>query len=119
MVALGTPVGHEQGLERPCLVVSDQGFVNTVHVHKMLITVPGSRTRHENPRTHKVILTHVEVAPTAANGLTAATYFMAEQIRSLSLARFRRYVGTLESRHVKTIEDSLCLVMSLFKSGST
>jgi mRNA interferase MazF len=110
MVDFGQPVGTELGMEHPALIVSIPELVAL----KKLIVVAGTSTRFENKRGN-VISFHLEVPASASNGLDRATYFMSEQVRSLSVLRFRRRVGSIESKRLQEMEDRLCLVMKLFR----
>lgn len=114
MVEFGTPIGSELGAEHPAVIVSADKL-NASIMRTRSIIVPGTSTRFENPRTKEVIVLHQEVPSSASNGLHHTTYFMAEQIRAASCMRFRRLVGSLESRFLKSIEDRLCLVLNLFE----
>jgi len=51
---LGSPVGHEQSLTRPVLVLSAQPWLDSLP--PVVTVVPLTRTRRESP-------THVEVEP--------------------------------------------------------
>lgn len=41
---------------------------------------------------------------------------MAEQIRAVSNVRFRRLIGTLEGRLLRSLEDRLRLALDLFQA---
>jgi mRNA-degrading endonuclease toxin of MazEF toxin-antitoxin module len=114
MVDFGQPVGTELGMEHPALIVSAQELNDAVGALKRLIIVPGTSTRYEN-RQGKVLAFHLEVPASALNGLHHTTYFMSEQVRTLSIERFRRRVGAIEASLLKEMEDKLCLVMKLFR----
>lgn len=114
MVDFGNPVGTELGMEHPAVIVSKQEFNNLAQSIGRVIVVPGTSTRFVNSRGN-TLLSHQEVPASGSNGLQHTTYFMAEQVRSVSIARFRRVVGAMENAHVRDIEDRLCLVMDLFK----
>ncbi len=112
-VDFGQPVGHEQGMERPAVIVSAPGLVNTAHIHGVLIVVPGTKTPQLNAHG-AVRQTVVQAEPSRVTGLTHTTYFMAEKVRAASVIRFRRLLGRLERHNLQEVEDRLCLVMDLF-----
>lgn len=116
MVDFGNPIGAEFGMEHPAVIVSHRSLVNTANVIGHLIVVPGTSTRFE--RGGNLLVSHQEVPNSAANGLDNTTYFMSEHVRSLSVLRFRRLRGQLESTFLKQLDDRLCLVMDLFRPGS-
>ena len=77
LIDLGEPLGHEQGWQRPALVVSSDEW----NRHAPTITVlPITRTRHGLP-------TRVEIEPTDLNGLRETSYARCEDIHSVSERR--------------------------------
>ncbi|MCC7531640.1 MAG: type II toxin-antitoxin system PemK/MazF family toxin [Candidatus Melainabacteria bacterium] len=114
MVDFGNPVGSELGLEHPAVIVSRQEFNNFADKIGRLIIVPGTSTHTVNSKG-ETIVTHEEVPASNANGLAHTTYFMSEQVRAISIIRCRRLVGSIEKKHVTSLEQRLCLVMDLFK----
>lgn len=114
LVDFGNPVGSELGMEHPAVIVSRQEFNNFADKIGRLIIVPGTSTHTVNSKS-ETILTHEEVTASNANGLAHTTYFMSEQVRAISIIRCRRLVGSMEKRHVTSLEQRLCLVMDLFK----
>jgi mRNA interferase MazF len=106
------PQGGEQGYKRPAVIVSSDG-VNELPLD-VVIVVPSTTRRRENPRTKKVPDNLVEVAPTASNGLSEVSYFMCEQVRAVSkTVRLKRKIGVMAEQDIKRIEKALCLVMEL------
>lgn len=114
MVDFSTPVGTELGMEHPAVIMSQQDLNNLAARLGRVIVVPGTSSHFTNTQG-KTILSHQEVAASASNKLDHTTYFMAEQVRSVSIIRLRRLIGTMEHVHVRDIENRLCLVMDLFK----
>jgi mRNA interferase MazF len=112
MIDYGNPVGTELGMEHPGVIVSTQALNNTAAAR--VIVVPATSTQYTNSKG-RTLLSHREVPASKSNGLDHTTYFMAEQVRSLSTRRLRRLVGSMEQGHVKEIEDRICLVLDLFK----
>lgn len=107
------PEGGEQGYMRPAVVVSSDGM-NELPLD-VVIVVPSTTKRRENPRTGKVPSNLVEVHPSSVNGLTEISYFMSEQVRAVSKAvRMKRRVGFMPAKDMRRLEAALCLVMGLF-----
>ena len=114
MVDFGQPLGHEQGLKRPAVIVSKQELADAAHIHGLLIVVPGTSTEQINSRTGQTRISCIKTEPTKANGLANTTYFMSEKLRSISTARLGRRMGLMANKDMKTLEQCLCLVMDLF-----
>jgi mRNA interferase MazF len=114
MVDFGHPIGHEQGMERPAIIISKAELNNTAHIHGLLIAVPGTKTPQINPHTQQTRVTCIKVDPSPINGLKNTTYFMSEKLRSVSIERFKRKTGRLETNYLKSLEDCLYLVLDLF-----
>ncbi len=114
MVDFGQPVGHEQGLKRPAVIISKQELADTAHIHGLLIAVPGTSTVQINAKTKQTRISCIKVEPSESNGLANTTYFMSEKLRSFSIARLGRRIGQLSHRDIKALEQCLCLVMDLF-----
>ena len=113
MVDFGNPVGTEMGMEHPALIVSAQELNDSLALQRVIV-VAGTSTRYEN-RQGRVLAFHLEVPASASNGLHHTTYFMSEQVRTVSIERCRRRVGPIESNLLREMEDRLCLVMKLFR----
>ncbi|HEY3437822.1 MAG TPA: type II toxin-antitoxin system PemK/MazF family toxin [Actinotalea sp.] len=91
---LGAPVGHEQGMVRPVLVLSAQAWLDS---HPPVVAVvPLTRTRRDSP-------THVEVEP-GASGLAATSYVKCEDLRAISPERLARRFGTVEDVTLLRVE---------------
>lgn len=114
MADLGSPVGNELGFEYTVVIVSNTELINARTCH--LICVPGTSTRFENTITKKVFILHLEVTGSSQNGLSRPTYFMSEQVRTLSCIRFRRMMGDLEKYLLYELEERLCLAMDLLSA---
>lgn len=83
LIDLGEPLGHEQGWQRPALVVSSDEW----NRHASTTTVlPLTPTRHGLP-------TRVEIEPTAKNGLRETSYARCEDIRLVSERRLVQHIG--------------------------
>jgi mRNA interferase MazF len=78
--------GHEQGGFRPALVISNDAFNQTPH--ELCVVVPITRTER-GARSHIMILP-------PEGGLTAPSFIMCEQERSLGTTRLRRRRGRVD-----------------------
>ncbi|MDQ3539378.1 MAG: type II toxin-antitoxin system PemK/MazF family toxin [Chloroflexota bacterium] len=78
-------VGHEQGGFRPGLVISNDQFNETPHGLCLVAPFTG---------TDRGVPSHVPVA-VSEGGLTKPSVVMCEQVRSVSVLRFRRRRGML------------------------
>jgi mRNA interferase MazF len=84
-VDFGEPVGHEQGFQRPAIVISNDRF-NQSWVERVVV-VPLTRTKLG-------AASHVEVEP-GRSGLRHISYAKVEDIRSISVDRLVRHRGTV------------------------
>lgn len=91
---LGEPVGHEQALVRPVLIVSAQPWLDSRP--PVVMVVPLTRTPRGSP-------THVEVEP-GRSGLAATSYLKCEDLRAVSPARLGRRFGALEDTALLQVE---------------
>ena len=100
---LGEPIGHEQPLRRPVIVVSAQAWLDS---NPPVITVlPFTRTRRD--RT-----THIEVEP-GSSGLKATSYAKCEDIRAISPDRVVHHYGQADDLVVSRIKAILRRLLSL------
>lgn len=91
---LGDPVGHEQALVRPVLVLSAQPWLDSRP--PVVMVVPLTRTRRNSP-------THVEVEP-GTSGLAQTSYLKCEDLRAVSPARLSRRFGVLDDVALLQVE---------------
>jgi mRNA interferase MazF len=96
-------VGHEQGGERPCLVVSDDRF-NHSRAH-LVIAVPITRTE-------RGIASHVRIDP-PEGGLKAVSFIKCEDVRSISKQRLQSRWGRVSAKTLAIVEDRLRILMNL------
>ena len=97
LIDLGEPLGHEQGWQRPALVVSSDEW----NRHAATMTVlPITRTRHGLP-------TRVEIEPTDLNGLHETSYARCEDIRSVSERQLVQRIGVCDPLLMHAIERVL------------
>jgi mRNA interferase MazF len=96
-------VGHEQGGERPCLVISDDRFNHSRA--NLVIVLPITRTSRS-------IATHVRVDP-PEGGLKAVCFIKCEDVRSISKQRLQSRWGRVSPQTMNTVEDHLRILMGL------
>ncbi|WP_335986324.1 type II toxin-antitoxin system PemK/MazF family toxin [Glycomyces sp. MUSA5-2] len=94
----GDPIGHEQGFQRPALIVSH----NEMSRAGIPIVVPISRTRKGYP-------THVELE----GALPVTSYVQCEQIRVVSSERMIRPVGVVDGMMMLKVELILKRLLGL------
>lgn len=87
--------GHEQGGVRPALVISNDLFNTTPHT--FCIVVPFTRTFRGIP-------SHIEVDP-PAGGLTARSYLLCEQAKSISVTRLGRVMGSVDTTLIDRVQE--------------
>ncbi len=102
-VELNPVRGHEQAGVRPCLVISVDLFN---HGPAGLAVVLPITTKH------KGIPFHVEIIP-PEGGLAETSYIKCEDVRSLSLERFKNRVGTISAEKMALIEDRLRILIGI------
>lgn len=100
---LGDPVGHEQGVRRPVLVVSAQPWLDSIP--PVLAVLPLTRTRRE--RT-----THVEIE-SGSSGLNATSYIKCEDIRSISPLRLQERFGHADDSLLAEVDLTLRRLLAL------
>ena len=103
MLDLGEPVGHEQGWDRPALVISSDHW----NEHASTLTVlPLTRTQHGLP-------TRVEIEPSGINGLHEISYARCEDIRSVSDRRLMHRLGSVPFSDMHRIERVLRIFLEV------
>jgi mRNA interferase MazF len=96
-------VGHEQGGERPCLIVSDDRLNHGRAT--LVIVVPITRTDRGLP-------SHVRLEP-SEGGVKEVSYAKCEDIRSISKQRLRSKLGKVSVDTIVVVEDRLRILLSL------
>lgn len=94
----GNPIGHEQGFQRPAVIVSHDEMSR----HGLPIVVPVTRTM-------RGYATHIEIEGV----LPVTSYVQCEQIRTVSTDRLVRRVATLSGVDLARIELVLRRILSL------
>lgn len=95
--------GHEQGGNRPVVVVSAKWF-NAATGSKLVVIVPLTSTEKNYP-------THVLVRATEAN-LRTDSWAMCEQIRAVSFERFKKKRGNLSTGTLSTIRSIVSRILT-------
>lgn len=100
---LAEPVGREQLLRRPVVVVSAQAWLESAP--PVVAVVPVTRTRRDRS-------THVEIEP-GASGLSATSYAKCEDVRSISPLRLERPFGHVDDLVTARIDTILRRILGL------
>lgn len=103
LAELGDPVGHEQGLLRPVLVVSAPPWLASTP--PVVAVLPITRTNRHSP-------THVELEA-GASGLRDTSYVKCEDIRAISPRRITRRFGRADGATMSHIDLILRRLLSL------
>lgn len=105
LIHLGSdPSDPEQAFVRPALIVSDD------RLHRapfgMVVVVPATSTIRDLPL-------HAVSEPDAHNGLSVASAFQSEQVRSVSSRRLVRRLGRLGAADRHAVDELLRAVLRL------
>ncbi len=95
--------GNEQSGWRPALVVSDDRMNHGPGGLSLVVPITSTMRR---------LASHVVLTP-PEGGLTRESDLMCEQLRALSLARFRRRLGRIEPANMNLVEDVLVRLLGL------
>ena len=95
--------GHEQGRQRPAVIVSADAFNRSAA--GMVVVCPMTRTDRRIPF-------HVRVEP-PEGGLRAPSFVLCDQVRTIALERVRSRLGSLATQHLWEIEDRLRILLDL------
>lgn len=94
----GNPVGHEQGFQRPALIVSHDEMAR----YGLPVVLPVTRTKRGYP-------THVELDGV----LPVTSYVQCEQIRTVSTERMLRPLASISDLTLLHIEQILRRILML------
>lgn len=94
----GDPIGHEQGFQRPALIVSHDEMSR----HGLPVILPITRTKRGYP-------THIELDGV----LPVISYVQCEQIRTVSAKRLIRPVANLDGLMLMRVEQVLRRILVL------
>lgn len=100
---LGDPVGQEQALRRPVLIVS---------ANPWLASNPPVVTVLPITRTYRGSASHVELEP-GSSGLAATSYVKCEDIRAISPLRLEREMGQADLVDMTKINQILGRLLGL------
>lgn len=108
MVDFGEPIGHEQGLRRPAVVVSADRLNRSRA--GLSIVVPVTRTRRGLP-------SHVELA-SGGIGLRETSYakvedVKVEDVKSVSQQRFDHRLGVVGPDHLLRMTEALKFLLEI------
>jgi len=93
-VLLGSGVGREQQGIRPALVISNQDYNGIPHGLCIVVPITG---------TQRGVASQLDVAP-PEGGLTKPSVILCEQVRALSLLRFRRKRGEVTGDTLQRVQ---------------
>ncbi len=96
-------VGHEQGRTRPILVVSSDALHRFPSGLVTIVPIT-SVSRH--------VASHVEIRPPEA-GLRAASFAMAEQVRTIGTLRLGHRLGTVTPETLGRVEELMRWLLDL------
>ena len=97
-----SPVGHEQGFMRPCLVLVHNKFAQLSTV----IPVTGNSDALRFPHTYLI-------KKTKKNGLKSDSVAMIFHLRSLSEKRFLNKLGTIDKKDLDLIRNVILNYLNL------
>jgi mRNA interferase MazF len=100
---LGHPIGHEQALSRPVVVISAQPWLDSDP--PVLTVLPITRTFRGRS-------THVEIEP-GMSGLRATSYIKCEDVRAISPKRLGRRFGVVDAVALAQAESILRRLLAL------
>ena len=96
--------GHEQGGQRPCVVVSDSSIAGNQRF-PMVAVVPLTRTAGKGILYPRV--------PQGAGGLRVDSYALTDQVRSVDKRRITRVFGVLGANEMRAIGLGLLAFLGL------
>ena len=103
LVDLDPTIGHEQGGQRPALVVSDDLMNSSAGGLVIIAPITG---------TDRGIPAHVKIAA-PEGGLLKLSVIMVDQIRTISRRRIARKLGSISAQSMSRVDDRLRLVLGL------
>lgn len=101
--SLNPIVGHEQGGERPCLIVSDDRLNHGRAT--LVIVVPLTRAV-------RGLNSHVRIEP-PEGGLAAVSFAQCENVREISKQRLRSKCGRVSDATMALVEDRIRILLKL------
>lgn len=98
--------GSEQHGRRPALVIQSNAANEVERYPNTIVLALSTSGRPDVP-------THVEVAPSRANGLAETSFVKVEQIFTIARTRLDGYLGTLEPGLLAKVDAALGEVLGL------
>ncbi|MFA7335680.1 MAG: type II toxin-antitoxin system PemK/MazF family toxin [Candidatus Obscuribacterales bacterium] len=102
--------GREQRGSRPSVVLSSDLIDSSAL--GLTFVVPGTRTARYDA-SGRPVPNHIRVEPLPSNGLSATTFFMTEQLRSVSIERLVKRIGVLTDKQLFDLEEIAILLLDL------
>ena len=100
---LGEPIGHEQAMTRPVLIVSAQPWLDSNP--RFVAVLPLTRTNRQRS-------THVEIE-TGTSGLKSTSYAKCEEIRAISPRRLSQRYGRADDFVLANVGRSLHRLLAI------
>lgn len=97
-------VGSEQGGDRPVLILQND-IGNSFSPTVIVAAITGKSEKKPLQSTHYLLPTNF--------GLKRNSMVMLEQIRTIDKSRLRRYIGCLDEKTMKGIDDALMKSMGI------
>lgn len=94
-VFFGSGLGREQQGIRPALVISNQDYNGVPHGLCIVVPMTG---------TQRGVASHLDIAP-PEGGLTKPSVILCEQVRAVSLLRFRRKRGDVTVETLQNVQS--------------
>lgn len=96
--------GREQFGARPALILTaDSADLNVL---ELVQVVPGTKNPRPTP-------THIRADPSTTNGLDLVTFFMCEQLRTVSTDRLKRRLGKASAENIEEVEECIKMLLDL------
>ncbi len=94
-IDLGVPIGHEQGLDRPAIIIR--------YINGICIAIPMTTTTRDLSRfTFTLTITHTDKTNLGKDGV-ALTF----QIRAIDMQRIKNRIGELEPHQIAAIKAQM------------
>jgi mRNA interferase MazF len=97
--------GSEQGGRRPALVIQTDPANQNPNYPNTIVAAVSTKGRQ--------VPTHVEVSPTAENGLVDTSHVKCEQIMTISKERLLARIGVLSSGQMASVDASIKKALDL------
>ena len=97
--------GSEQSGRRPALVLQENPASANPNYPLTIVAAVSTRGR--------LIPSHVDVAPSAQNGLSALSYVKCEQVQTVSKDRLQQKIGELDVPDLARVDQALKKVLAL------